>query len=118
MTLVLLLPMLVNSKTPEVNVTLHNHLFYPAVIIIPSDQKVKLVIENKDDTPEEFDSFDLNREKVIFPHKKATIFISPLSVGDYSFFGEYNPNSAKGIIRVVDANKPQKSSTSGDENVN
>lgn len=110
--------MRVESKTPVFNVTLHNHLFYPAVIIIPNEQKVKLVIENRDDTPEEFDSFDLNREKVIFPHKKATIYISPLPLGDYFFFGEYNPNSAKGIIRVVDVDQIKSSSASEVKNVN
>ncbi|MBA6289946.1 cupredoxin domain-containing protein [Colwellia sp. MB3u-4] len=93
------------ANRPEFEVELKNHLFYPAEIEIPANTKVKLVIYNRDSTPEEFDSFDLNREKVIFPQKKSVIFIGPLPPGRYKFFGEFNPNSAQGTIIVV----PKKS---------
>jgi len=89
------------AKRAEFQLTLKNHLFYPAEIKILENTKVKLIIYNQDQTPEEFDSFDLNREKVIFPEKKAVIFIGPLSPGRYEFFGEFNPNSAQGTIIVV-----------------
>ena len=88
------------AKRPEFRLILKNHLFYPAEIEIPANTKVKLIIHNQDQTPEEFDSFDLNREKVIFPQKKAVIFIGPLLPGRYEFFGEFNPNSAQGAIVV------------------
>jgi hypothetical protein len=89
------------AERVEYVVELKDHLFFPAVIKIPPNKKVKLVIYNRDSTPEEFDSFDLNREKVIFPHKRAVIFIGPLPEGKYNFFGEFNPNSAKGTIIVT-----------------
>ena len=91
---------LVEAKRPEYHLELKNHLFYPAQIIIPVNKKVKLVIHNRDSSVEEFDSFDLNREKVIFPKQKSIIFIGPLPIGEYSFFGEYHPNSARGKVVV------------------
>lgn len=93
------------ADRPEFQLALKNHLFYPAEIKIPENIKVKLIIHNQDKTPEEFDSFDLNREKVIFPEKKAVIFIGPLSPGRYEFFGEFNPNSAQGAIIVIPRGK-------------
>ncbi len=84
----------------EFHIEIRNHLFYPAEIQVPSNTKIKLRITNLDETPEEFDSFDLNREKVIFPKRTATIFIGPLPPGEYTFFGEYNPNSATGKVIV------------------
>jgi len=93
----------VSAEKPEFVLEIKDHLFYPTEVIIPVNKKVKLVIYNRDNTPEEFDSFDLNREKVIFPNKKTTIFIGPLPKGRYEFFGEYNPNSARGAVIV----KPQ-----------
>ncbi|WP_281557172.1 cupredoxin domain-containing protein [Thalassomonas sp. RHCl1] len=96
------------GKRPEYKLELKDHLFYPAEIEIPAGRKVKLVIHNHDSTPEEFDSFDLNREKVIFPKKKAVIFVGPLPPGRYGFFGEYNPNTATGTVVVTD--------TPGDDN--
>lgn len=88
------------ANLPTVYVTLENHVFIPAEVIIPANRKVKLVIINKDDKPEEFDSFDLNRERVVFANKRATIFIGPLSPGKYEFFGEFHPESARGHVIV------------------
>jgi hypothetical protein len=96
---------IVDAKRPEYELTLKSHLFYPAQIIIPSNKKVKLVIFNQDSSVEEFDSFDLNREKVIFPQQKAIIFIGPLASGEYEFFGEYHPDSARGTVIVVEHNE-------------
>ena len=41
---------------------------------------------------------------MIFPNKKATIFIGPLPEGEYHFFGEYHPHSARGKIIVKSEN--------------
>lgn len=88
------------AAVTEYHLQLKDHLFFPSRITIPANQKVKLVIDNQDSTPEEFDSFSLNREKVIFANHKATIFIGPLTPGEYEFFGEYNPNTARGRVIV------------------
>lgn len=92
----------VEAKRPEFHLALKNNLFYPANLVIPSNKKVKLIIHNQDDSVEEFDSFDLNREKVIFPNQIAIIFVGPLPTGEYHFFGEYHPNSARGKVTVID----------------
>lgn len=88
------------AKTAEYHLVLEQHLFYPAEITIPAGKKVKLVIFNKDNSPEEFDSFELNREKVLFPKRKTVIFIGPLTPGEYHFFGEFNPHLAIGKVIV------------------
>ena len=56
---------LVWADTPEVELRIRDHLFFPATLEIPANQKVKIRIYNEDPTPEEFESFELNREKVI-----------------------------------------------------
>jgi len=91
------------AKVKEFHLFIENHVFIPAEINIPANEKIKLIIHNKDHQAEEFDSFDLNREKVIFPGKKSTIYIGPLTPGKYEYFGEYNPTSARGMIIVRSA---------------
>ncbi|GAA59078.1 hypothetical protein P20652_0937 [Pseudoalteromonas sp. BSi20652] len=91
-----------NATSKEYLIVLKDHLFYPSQIIIPVNKKVKLLIENQDSTPEEFDSFDLNREKVLYPNRKSIIYIGPLSKGHYEFFGEFSPNTARGVVIVSD----------------
>ena len=91
------------AATPVFEIEIRNHLFQPDVITIPADTKVKLIVYNRDPTPEEFESFELNREKVIMGSGKAVIFIGPLAPGQYPFFGEFNPQTALGMIIVKDA---------------
>ncbi len=92
------------AAPPIYEIEIRNHLFEPDVLTIPAYTKVKLVIYNRDTTPEEFESFELNREKVIMGGAKATIFIGPLAPGEYPFFGEFNPHTALGKIVVSEDN--------------
>jgi len=90
------------AATPEFEIEIRNHLFQPDILTIPANTKVKIIVYNRDPTPEEFESFELNREKVIMGGRKAIIFIGPLPPGEYSFFGEFNPHTALGTIIVKD----------------
>lgn len=101
-------PLSLLAQTQEFHLTLENHLFFPSVIEVPANKKVKLIIHNKDKVAEEFDSFDLNREKVIFAGKKSTVYIGPLPPGEYHFFGEYNPTTATGKVIVKEHIKETK----------
>lgn len=81
-------------------IIIKDHKFAPAQLTIPSKTKVKIFIENQDSTPEEFESFELNREKVVAANGKVVIFIGPLRPGVYRFFGEFHKNTAQGQIVV------------------
>lgn len=82
----------------EFALVIQNHQFQPAELAIPAGKKVRLVIENRDPTPEEFESYELNREKIIAGNSKATVFIGPLDAGRYPFFGDFNQKTAQGVI--------------------
>jgi plastocyanin len=84
----------------EFRLVIESHKFDPAEITVPAGKKIKLIVENRDATPEEFESHALNREKVIPGKSTATIFIGPLKPGRYPFVGEYNEATAKGTIVV------------------
>lgn len=88
------------AATPVVEIEIRDHLFYPQEVVIPADTKVKLLIKNLDPTPEEFESYELNREKVIAGNSKTVIFIGPLPAGEYPFFGEFYPKTAQGKVVV------------------
>jgi hypothetical protein len=88
------------AATPVFEIEIRDHLFFPSEITIPADTKVKLLILNMDPTPEEFESYELNREKVISGNSKTVIFIGPLPPGEYPFFGEFYPKTAQGKVVV------------------
>lgn len=91
-------PLLARAADPEVSLVIKDHRFTPSEVKVPAGKKVKLIVENQDATPEEFESHELNREKVIAGRSKATIFIGPLKAGRYPFFGEFNEATAKGVV--------------------
>ena len=91
---------LANAKEPEINIKIQKGRFMPSQIEIPSETKVRFVIENLDDTPEEFESHDLNREVLIKANSKASFYIGPLPSGRYQFEGEFSPETAQGIVVV------------------
>ena len=86
------------AADPEFTLVIKDHRFEPAEITVPAGQKIKLIVQNRDATPEEFESHILNREKVIAGNSSASIFIGPLQPGNYPFVGEYNEKTAKGVI--------------------
>lgn len=86
------------AANPEFALAIRDHRFEPAEIRVPAGQKVKLVVHNQDNTPEEFESHVLNREKIIAPGAKVNIFIGPLAPGRYPFFGEFHEKTARGVV--------------------
>jgi hypothetical protein len=94
----LTLPLLAAAETPEYILEIQHHLFNPDILQVPANTKIRLRIINRDKTPEEFESYSLNREKVISGQSETVIFIGPLDAGEYDFFGEFNPTTAIGKI--------------------
>ncbi len=96
----LLLPLTALAADPDYTIVINEHRFEPAEITIPAGKKIKLLIVNRDSTPEEFDSFALNREKVIVGQGSATLYIGPLEEGRYEYMGEFHASTAQGVINA------------------
>ncbi len=76
----------------------HNHRFEPDRIEVPANVKFQLHVKNTDDTADEFESTDLNREKLVTPGQTITVFLGPLSPGEYKFFGDFHQATAQGVL--------------------
>ncbi len=92
----------IGSAEQVYTIVIKENRFVPAEIEVPAGVKVKLIIDNQDSTPEEFESHDLNREKIIAAKSKGIVLIGPLKKGEYKFFGEFHPATAQGVIQVVE----------------
>lgn len=80
----------------DVPVRLHNHRFLPAVINVPPDKEIRLIVTNAYKTPEEFRSKSLRIERVIAGGKRAVIKIGPQKEGArHKFVGQYHPATAQ-----------------------
>jgi plastocyanin len=88
------------AEETVVEITIKDHKFEPSELKLPADTRIKLVVKNLDASAEEFESKDLDIEKIIAGNSEATIRLKPLSAGTYIFFGEYHEDTAKGHIVV------------------
>jgi len=89
-----------SAVAAEYTVVIKEHQFIPSQIEMKAGEKHRLIVQNHDSTPEEFESYELNREKIVSGNSKIIIFIPPLDAGEYPFFGEFNPKTAQGRIVV------------------
>ncbi len=86
------------AETPSFEIAIKAHQFEPSELTVPAHTKIKLVVSNLDPSAEEFESYELNREKIIAGGTKAVIFVGPLEPGTYPFFGEFNQKTAQGKL--------------------
>lgn len=82
----------------DLALTIKDHRFEPKEIKVPANQRVRLLVDNRDNSAEEFESKSLKREKVIPGGTKAAILIGPLKPGRYEFFGEFHEATARGVV--------------------
>jgi heme/copper-type cytochrome/quinol oxidase subunit 2 len=86
------------AQEPTYTLGIKDHQFQPTEIEVPAGQKIALIVKNNDSTPEEFESTELRREKVVAGGEQITVYIGPLKPGKYEFFGDFNPKTARGHI--------------------
>ena len=82
------------------HISIEQHRFVPERLVVPAGEKFKLVVHNLDPTAEEFESYELNREKVIGGGSSGTIYLGPLKPGSYPFFGEFHRDTALGVLEA------------------
>ena len=86
------------ADDPQFTLVIKEHRFTPAELQIPAGVKVKLLIKNEDSTPEEFESHELHREKVVPPGQQILVIVGPLDAGTYGFFGDFHHDTAQGKL--------------------
>ncbi len=100
--LFLLLPLAAWGDAPRVvTLSILHHKFIPDTITVSSRKSFTIHVTNNDNHPEEFESYDLEFEIIILPHRSIDVPIRPLDPGTYEFFGDFHPRTARGRIHVA-----------------
>ena len=84
----------------QINLKIKNHQFEPNFVSAPANTPFVLVIENSDQTIEEFESDDLKKEKLIGAGKAVKIPVSAQKAGKYKFYGDFHQKTAQGILEI------------------
>jgi hypothetical protein len=72
--------------------------FEPSRVVVPANKPFKVRVTNAAGSAIEFESFELHRERVVRPGETITVYMPPLSPGDYQFFDDFNHSVPKGQI--------------------
>jgi hypothetical protein len=86
------------APSGPLTLTIQDHRFTPAELVVPANQAIEIEVINKDPTAEEFDSSALKAEKIIAGGQTGTLRIKPLDPGSYPFIGEFHSETAKGVV--------------------
>jgi hypothetical protein len=74
--------------------------FEPVELVVPAGAAFKVIVTNAEETPIEFESFELHRERVVQPGDTITVYIPALTPGTYKFFDDFHPDTPEGKIVV------------------
>jgi plastocyanin len=83
---------------PTFKLIAENGRFHPETLEVPAGVRFRLEITNRNVGAEEFESADLRKELVLAPGVTRRLVFAPLKPGEYAFFGEFHPDTARGKI--------------------
>ena len=75
---------------PSYDLTLHNGELDPKVLRVKAGERFKINLYNSGNTPVEFESRSLRKEKVMGPGVRSFVVVHPLRPGQYDFFDEFH----------------------------
>lgn len=94
----LAIPVAAHAADPAFTLAIKDRKFDVAELDVPANVKFTLTVKNLDKVPSEFESSDLNREKVVVGGGTITIYLGPLTPGAYEFFDDFNPTARGHIV--------------------
>ena len=75
-----------------------NDHFEPVSFNVATGKPLKLMVTNQGASAIEFESFELNRERVVQPGQTITVHLPKLDRGQYHFFDDFHHEVAQGTI--------------------
>jgi hypothetical protein len=75
-----------------------NRKFIPQTLNVPANRPFRIRIVNAGKEAIEFESFKINREKVIGPGETVTIKVPALKAGSYDFYDDFHRDVPEGTI--------------------
>ena len=87
-----------NKPVTVVEIRFEHHRFSPEKVEVPAGAPLTLRVINASDERIEFESFKLNREKVVMPRETLVLQLPALRPGTYDFFDDFHADVPEGKI--------------------
>jgi uncharacterized cupredoxin-like copper-binding protein len=89
---------MLQAQETAYSITIHDDRFEPSTLNVKAGVKFQLHVKNARKVAAEFESSELNREKVVPPGQSTVIYIGPLAPGTYPFFDDFRQSTRGRII--------------------
>jgi len=86
------------EEDPVFRIEFKDGIVSPRRLEVPAKRRIKLELHNLGETPAEFESKELRKEKVLAPGASSTLVIRTLTPGEYEFFDDFHPNAPPSIL--------------------
>jgi hypothetical protein len=70
----------------------------PQRLEVPANRRLVLELVNTGQSPAEFESRELRKEKVLPPDSSSTLVIRTLDPGEYDFFDDFHPDAKPAVL--------------------
>jgi hypothetical protein len=95
------------DEDPVFSLTFRDGAIEPLVTVVPVGTRFKLVLKNEGESPVEFESTELRKEKVLGPGVTTFIVIRRLDAGEHVFFDDFHPSAPNAkLVATEKANEP------------
>jgi hypothetical protein len=81
-----------------IEIRFEHHRFSPEKVEVPAGVPLTLRVVNASNERIEFESFKLNREKVVAPSETLVLQLPALRPGNYDFFDDFHTDVPEGTI--------------------
>ena len=86
------------QEMPVFKIEMRDGTITPSVIEAPANTPFKFEISNTGQTPVEFESLELKREKVLAPGATSSIVFRRVEAGEYEFFDDFHPEARAKLV--------------------
>ncbi|MDH6234972.1 hypothetical protein M2281_005593 [Mesorhizobium soli] len=86
------------ADDPTFRIEFKDGAINPQRLEVPAKTRFRLELVNLGDTPAEFESLELRKEKVIAPQAETVMVIRTLDPGEYAFFDDFHPGQAPAVL--------------------
>jgi hypothetical protein len=91
-------PATLPAQETAYSITIHDDRFEPSTLSVKAGVKFQLQVKNARKVAAEFESAELNREKVVPPGQSTVIYIGPLAPGTYPFFDDFHQSTRGRLV--------------------
>lgn len=86
------------EEDPIFRVEFNDGVVTPLRLEVPAKRRFKLELHNLGQTPAEFESRELRKEKVLAPGTSSILVIRTLDPGEYDFFDDFHLDAPPAVL--------------------